>query len=99
MKYIIRSEVFAQLMHAAALAYKSEQWKDCLLCCAASLKCWHFFFITTSPSDKYFVVDQYSILSYSGMTTVADQLHNLYCNVETTNWHSGVSVRCKLLAS
>lgn len=89
---VIKSDVFAQLMHAAALAFKSGQWKDRLLCCAASLKYWHLFFISISgsPPKEYFTVDWYSRLSYSGREMELEMLYHLYGNVvhELSCWCS-----------
>ena len=38
-------DAFSQLMHAAALAYNANQWKDRLCCCLGSLTHWHLFLL------------------------------------------------------
>ena len=58
----IRSGHFAQLIHAAALAFKSGMWNRRLLCCLASLSHWHLFILEVCllPSP-HLVIKKYHI--------------------------------------
>lgn len=58
---VVRSSHFAQLFHAAALAYNSGMWKERLLCCLASLRYWHLFIVelSTTSSGVCFIITQY----------------------------------------
>lgn len=59
----IMSKPFSQLIHAAALAYKSKLWNGKLLCCLASLTYWHMFVlevpIASELSGDKFVISSY----------------------------------------
>ena len=58
---MVESKPFSQLIHATALAYHSELWEDCILCCMASLTHWHLFVLTVSrkPQESHFVITKY----------------------------------------
>lgn len=45
---------FAQLIHAAALAFKAKQWDKQLCCCLGSLNHWHMFLleVVKGPEDS-----------------------------------------------
>ena len=58
---IVTSQPFSQLVHAAALAYNSNKWHNCLLCCMGSLSDWHLFVLKecTDESGKHFAITTY----------------------------------------
>lgn len=59
----VRNDHFSQLIHAAALAFKSKMWNDRLVFCVASFTHWHIFILEVCcfPSrPAHFVIKNFT---------------------------------------